>query len=55
MAKNAAKQIFMAHVVSERRARRLQKQYAEAVVGSEAGSDLRHRRKLSEEQKKKKY
>ena len=33
--KNAAKRIFMAHVVSERRARKLEKQDAEAVVGSE--------------------
>jgi len=47
----------MVHVVPERRARILEKQNAEAVVGSEAGSDLRHRRKLSEEhnQKKNKY
>ena len=44
-----AKQIFMAHVVSERRARKLEKQDAEAFVGSEAGSYLRHRRKLLEE------
>jgi hypothetical protein len=36
----------MAHVVSERRARKHEKQNAEAVAGSEAGSDLRHRRTL---------
>jgi len=42
-AKNAAKRIFMAHVVSERRARKLEKQDAEAVVGSKAGIDLRQR------------
>ena len=29
----------MAHVVSERRARKLEKQYAEAVVGSEEERD----------------
>jgi len=49
----AAKQIFMAHVVSERRARKLEKQDAEAVAGSEAGSDLRHRCKLLEERNQK--
>ena len=43
----------MVHVVPERRARILEKQNAEAVVGSEAGSDLRHRRKLIEERDQK--
>ena len=52
-ADNAAKQIFMAHVVSERRVRKLEKQDAEAVVGSEAGSYLRHRRKLLEKRDQK--
>jgi len=52
-AKNAVKQFFMAHVVSECRARKLEKQDAETVVGGEAGSDLRHRRTLLEEREHK--